>query len=255
MLTSRKNLSVKAISSACFDNVKHCAKWYGINSKAYAHALFEYELAVRSSDSKPDALGNVKYHCMPFGGGDADNDATVTINGTFSRRYGGHTGATKRTHTMHPDGWEMEFFVVKRYRHDGWDFNGEGTGNQLIDEIQCWLKLQDTPDADLLCPILKYETAKSDKCRNLSETMKERVAIVAQKAVYVDNLERACRYAENRNENEGYKGVSASRRMAQLKDLASRMSWRDVEYNPGNSGVIFDYAQNCYKAVFIDYAL
>ena len=42
---------------------------------------------------------------------------------------------------------------------------------------------------------------------------------------------------------------------AQLKDMAKRMEWRDVEWNPGNSGVIFDYAQGCYKAVFIDYAL
>ena len=255
MLTSRKNELVKAISTACFDKVKRCAELYGTDSEAYAHALFEYELAVRSSDSKPDKFGNVKYHCMPFGSGDADNDAPVTINGTFSRRYGGHVGATKRTHTHHPDGWEMEFFVVKRYRHDGWDFNGEGTGNQLIDEILCWLKLQGTSYADLLCPILKYETAKSDKCRSLSETMKDRVAIVAQKAVCVGNLEDVCYEAQRRNAKEGYNGVPARVRMAQLKDLASHMEWRDVEFNPGNSGVIFDYAQDCYKAVFIDYAL
>jgi hypothetical protein len=254
MLTPRTNSAVKAISTACFERVKRYAKIYGENSVQYAHALFEYELAVRSSDSKPDRFGVVKYHCMPVGGGDADTDS-VTINGTFSRRYGGHCGATKRTHTHHPDGWEMQFFVVKRYRHDGWDFNGEGTGNQLVDEIRCWLKLQNTADADFLCPILKYETAKSDKCRSLSDTMKERVCIVAQKAVHVDTLAGACHDAERRNRESGYHGISAESRIAQLENMAKRMHWRDVRHNPGNSGVIFDYAQGCYKAVFIDYAL
>lgn len=255
MLTSRKNLSVKSLSVACFENVKQCAKIYGEYSDEYKKAVFEYELAVRSSDSKPDKNGCVKFHCMPFGGGDADNDATETINGLFSRRRGGHCGATKRTHLSHPDGWEMQFFVVKRYRHDGWDFHGEGTGNQLIDEINCWLKLHDTADADFLCPIFKYETAKSDKCKSLSDTMKERICIVAQKAVWVDDLEGACMVAERRNKEEGYVGTSARVRKTQLEDMAKRMGWRDVRYNPGNSGVIFDYSQGCYKAVFIDYAL
>lgn len=254
MLTSRKNASVKSLSTACFDRVKRYEKRYGVGSVQYQHALFEYELAVRSSDSKPDAFGMVKYHCMPIGGGDADTDS-VTINSIFSRRRGGHTGATKRTHTHHPDGWEMRFFVVKRYRHDGWDFNGEGCGNQLIDEINCWVKLSDTADADFLCPIFKYETAKSDKCRSLSETMKDRVCIIAQKAVWVDDLYGACREAERRNRENGYHGISANSRVAQLEDMARRMGWRDVKHNPGNSGVIFDYAQGCYKAVFIDYAL
>lgn len=255
MLTSRKNSAVKAISTVCFERVKRYEKLYGTESRKYKQALFEYELAVRSSDSKPDAAGNVKYHNMPFGGGDADNDAAVTINGTFSRRYGGHTGATKRTHDHHPDGWEMKFFVVKRYKWHGHDFGGHGSGNQLIDEINCWLKLQDTSDADFLCPVLKYETAKSDKCRSLSETMKERVCIVSQKAVWVDDLEGACREAERRNNAEGLSGISAKNRMAQLENMANRMHWWDVKRNPGNSGVIFDYAQGCYKAVFIDYAL
>ena len=255
MLTKRNNPAVKALSDACFQSVKDAAKTYGEGSPAYLRALFEYELAVRSSDSRPDRFGYVKYRCMPIGGGDADMAACETVNGTFSRRWGGHTGATKRTHTHHPEGWEMKFFVVKRYRHDGWDFNGEGSGNQLVDEINCWLKLSDTPDSDFLCPIFKYETAKSDKCRSLSETMKERVCIIAQKAVYVDDLAGACHYAERLNRESGIPCESAKVRIADLKDMANRMGWRDVEYNPGNSGVIYDYAKSCYKAVFIDYAL
>lgn len=255
MLTSRKNASVKALSTACFERVKRYEKLYGTESRKYKQALFEYELAIRSSDSKPDKFGNVKYHCMPIGGGDADNDAKETVNGLFSRKRGGFTGATKRTHLAHPDGWEMKFFVVKRYKWHGHDFGGHGSGNQLIDEIACWLKLQDTLDADFLCPVFKYETAKSDKCRSLSETMKERVCIISQKAVHVDDLAGACKDAERRNREEGLHGISARNRMVQLEDMANRMGWWDVKRNPGNSGVIFDYAQGCYKAVFIDYAL
>lgn len=245
MLTKRNNLSVKSLSSACFESVKKAEKLYGVHSEQYRKAVFEYELAVRSSDSKPDAFGVVKYHNMPFG----------DICNLFSRRYGGHTGATKRTHTRHPDGWELQFFVVKRYKYHGHEFWGEGCGNQLIDEIACWVKLQDTPDADFLCPIFKFETAKSDKCKPLSDTMKERVCIIAQKAVWTDALRGACKVAEQMNRDNGYNGISASRREKQLLDMANRMGWRDVEWNPGNSGVIFDYSQNCYKAVFIDYAL
>lgn len=245
MLTKRNNPTVKAVSVACFEAVKKSAKLYGTNSPEYKRAVFEYELAVRSSDSKPDAFGVIKYRNMNFG----------EICELFSRRYGGHTGATKRTHDCHPDGWTLQFFVVKRYKWHGHEFWGEGCGNQLIDEIECWLKMQDTPDADFLCPIFKYETAKSDKCKPLSDTMKERVCIIAQKAVHVSNMREACEEAERRNRREGFHGVTAEKRISQLKDLARRMHWRDVEWNGGNSGVIFDYSQNCYKAVFIDYAL
>lgn len=245
MLTSRKNLSVKALSVKAFENVERTARRYGTDSEQYKRALFEYELAVRSSDSRKVVCGRPQYRNTPFS----------EICGLFSRRYGGHTGATKRTHTHHPDGWEMQLFVVKRYKYHGFEFWGEGCGNQLIDEINCWVKLAETPDADYLCPIFKYETAKSDKCQPLSDTMKERVCIVAQKAVWVDDLEGACKDAEARNRACGYRGVPATRRQEQLEDMAKRMGWRDVRHNPGNSGVIFDYSQGCYKAVFIDYAL
>lgn len=245
MLTKRTNQSVKSLSTVCFERVKRYARQYGTESVHYQRALFEYELAVRSSDSKRVIDGRPEYRNMDFG----------EICELFSRKFGGHCGATKRTHVEHPDGWELKFFVVKRYKWHGHDFWGEGCGNQLIDEINCWVKLQDTDDADFLCPILKYETAKSDKCKPLSDTMKERVCIIAQKAVWTDDLCGACREAERRNRAEGYKGISAERRISQLRDMANRMGWRDVEYNPGNSGVIFDYAQGCYKAVFIDYAL
>ncbi len=183
------------------------------------------------------------------------NYSQEEIADMFSRKNGGHCGATKRTHTEAPDGTDLKYIVVKRYKWHGDEFWGEGCGNQLIDEIECWQKLAQTPKADYLCPIFKFFTAKSDKCKPLSDKMKERVCIIAQKAVYVDNLKGACLEAEMRNRQEGYNGTSARVRIQQLNDFADEMGWRDVKVNRGNSGVIFDYAQNCYKAVFIDYAL
>jgi hypothetical protein len=57
------------------------------------------------------------------------------------------------------------------------------------------------------------------------------------------------------NREHGYHGESATARYAKLEEFSESQNWRDAMYNPGNSGVIFDYSKNCYKAVFIDYAL
>lgn len=173
----------------------------------------------------------------------------------YSNARGGHCGATKRTHTENHEGKPFKFFVVKRFKRGGHVFYGEGTGNQLVDEIRCWEKLAMTADADFLCPIVKYFTCKSDKVTPVSEKVLEKVLIIAQKAVHVDDLRGACEAAERMNREGGFRGTDYATRKAELLAFAKRMHWRDVEFNPGNSGVIFDYAANCYKAVFIDYAL
>ena len=232
MFTSRKNPSVKALQSAMSAKA----------TNGNAHARIEHNLSCYTAKDSADRPGRHNYSHEEF-------------QSMFSRRYGGHTGATKRTHTQHPDGWQFEFIVVKRYKYNGHEFWGEGCGNQLIDEINCWVKFSETPDADYLCPILKYFTCKSDKVKPLADKMKERVVIIAQKAEYVSDLRDACLEAERMNRMNGYHGESASERKAKLLDLAKRMGWRDVEWNGGNSGVVFDYAKGYYKAVFIDYAL
>lgn len=230
--TKRTNPAVKAIQTAMSKEA----------TKGSKHARYEHNLSCYTAKDDPSRPGRHNY-------------TQEEVKADYSRRFGGHCGATKRTHTCHPDGWEFTYVVVKRYKSGGWDFNGEGSGNQLIDEINCWNRLAETPDSDFLCPILKYFTSKSDKVEALDDKMKDNVVIIAQKAVWVDDLEGACREAERMNAREGFWGCPAEERMANLKDMAKRMGWRDVEWNPGNSGVIFDYAQGCYKAVFIDYAL
>lgn len=228
-----KNNSTKALQSAMSAKA----------TKGDKSARYEHNLSVYSAGDHPSRPGR-------------HNMTQEEICAEFSRKHGGSCGATKRTHTERPDGTELEFVVVKRYKWHGHEFWGEGCGNQLIDEIECWEKLAKTPDADCLCPILKYFTCKSDKVKPLSDKMKERVVIIAQKAVYVDDLAGACREADNLNRrHHKYSGTTYWEREEKLIDLAKRMGWRDVEYNRGNSGVIFDYADNCYKAVFIDYAL
>lgn len=166
-------------------------------------------------------------------------------------RYGEDCGATKAVHLL-------DHIVVKRHKVGGYIpeiRNAMGTGNQLIDEAKCYERYAMLPEADLLCPVLKYFTSKSDQVTATSETMQRNVVIIAQKAVKVGSAHRMCRKAEEMNREHGYHGESADERYAKLEEFSESQNWRDALYNGGNSGVIFDYAKRCYKAVFIDYAL
>jgi hypothetical protein len=167
-------------------------------------------------------------------------------------RYGDNTdGCSKAVHLL-------DYIVVKRHQRHGYIpeiRNSRGTGNQLIDEINCFKLFADRPEADLLCPIFKWFTSKSDKVTATSETMQRNVVIIAQRAVKVGTAKAMCLKAEEMNREHGYHGESASARFRKLEAFSDSQNWRDAVYNGGNSGVIFDYYRNCYKAVFIDYAL
>ena len=167
-------------------------------------------------------------------------------------------GATKTCHLKSHTDNEFKYIVVKRHQEDGYipEIRNEyGTGNQLIDEINCWVRYAEKPESDFLCPILKYFTAKSDRVSPTSEKMQENVIIIAQRAVKVGYASDMCQLAEKMNEEAGYIGTNAALRYIQLKKFSDSQNWRDAMRNPGNSGVMFDYAQQCFKAVFIDYAL
>lgn len=175
------------------------------------------------------------------------------INRLYSRRGSdGATGATKVCHLYNHNGEKFKYIVVKRFKKWGHDFD---KGNQLIEEIKAWEELHNTATADYLCPILKYFTSKSDKVSDSSETMKNNVVIIAQKAVYVSNAKCACLEAERLNRQNGYHGETAQSRYDGMREVAKAQHWWDAMGNGGNSGVVFDYSKNCYKAVFIDYAL
>lgn len=167
-------------------------------------------------------------------------------------RDGDDCGASKAVHLL-------EYIVVKRHQYRGYvpeKRNQFATGNQLIDEINCWQRFAQLPEADLLCPVLKYFTSKSDKVSATCETMQRNVVIIAQKAVYVSDALSACKKAERLNRENGcLTGESAHRRFEKLRRFSESQNWRDALYNGGNSGVIYDYDLKCYKAVFIDYAL
>lgn len=169
-------------------------------------------------------------------------------------------GATKAVHKKCHNGKKFKYIVVKRFKPWGYIPNvffehEKCTGNQLIDEIGCWNELSKTEWGDLLAPILKYFTSKSDKVSAISETMLENVVIISQKAVEVDDAYNCCEMAYQMNERDGLIGESVNERFHKMKELSRKMGWRDALGNSGNSGVIFDYYQNCWKAVFIDYAL
>lgn len=169
-------------------------------------------------------------------------------------------GASKTVHLENHFGDTFKYIVIKRHRTGGYipsvsREHAKCTGNQLVDEIACWQEFAETEYSDLLCPILKYFTSKSDKVEATSETMQNNVVIIAQKAIYVSDASGACRKAERLNAEKGYKGETASERYDKLARMSKKQGWRDAMFNGGNSGVIFDYSKGCYKAVFIDYAL
>ena len=73
-------------------------------------------------------------------------------------RYGDNTdGCSKAVHLL-------KYIVVKRHQKHGYipEIRNEyGTGNHLIDEINCYKRFNDKPEADLLCPIFKYFTSNN----------------------------------------------------------------------------------------------
>ena len=224
MSMAKRNLFVKALQSAM-----------ATAKKTNAQARIEWEMACNTNSQRGHVF-----------------DQSELLNLYSNYGADGETGATKVCHLDCHNGDEFQFIVVKRFKRWGHAFS---EGNQLIEEINAWQRLAETPDADYICPILKYFTSKSDKVADLSDTMKRNVLIIAQKACYVSYAKRACEKAEQMNREHGYIGDSAVARHAQLKRFAEKMGWWDALDNPGNSGVIFDYASGCYKAVFIDYAL
>ena len=168
------------------------------------------------------------------------------INQMFDRYGENSNGASKAVHLL-------DNIVIKRHQYNGYMPHDAGsTGNQLIDEINCWLKYWDKPEADLLCPVLKYFTSKSDKVTATSNTMQENVVIIAQKAVKVGTAWEMCKKAYEMN---GCRGETPEVRYEKLKAMSRKNHWRDAVHNGGNSGVIYDYHKGYYKAVFIDYAL
>ena len=170
--------------------------------------------------------------------------------------YKGRCGASKVVHTDCHNGEEFQCIVIKRHQYYGYidehQFNPDyyHTGNQLVDEIRCWERFSATDESDYLCPILKYFTSKSDRVSPISEKMQENVLIISQKAIYVRDCLAACQKAAQLNGESDYWD-----RYYKMEAFSNRMGWRDAMDNPGNSGVIYDYSQNRYKAVFIDYAL
>lgn len=228
--TTRKNLTVKFAQSAMAKAKKFSPK-----------IKLEWEIACNTNKDR------------------GWNPTQSELMELYSRSpRGAKRGATKTCHIKSHLGDEFEFIVIKRHQINGYlpeKRNAKSTGNQLVDEINCWEEFAERPESDLLCPIFRHFTSKSDQVDAKSETMQNNVIIIAQKAVYIADASGACREAERLNRENGYHGESKRTRYAKLEAFSESQNWRDAMYNPGNSGVIFDYYQNCYKAVFIDYAL
>lgn len=172
-------------------------------------------------------------------------------------RSGDASGASKATHLYSKNGDAFEYIVIKRMSR--W-YNTD-LGNQCDGEIRKYEQLFGTEAEDFICPIVKAYTTKSNHNSPKGRKGIDNIVIVAQRAVYISNLYNACVKAEAMNNAETARHINlfecedADTRFNRLKAWADSEGMWDCVRNPGNSGVIYDYARKCYKAVFIDYAL
>ena len=146
----------------------------------------------------------------------------------------------------------LEYIVIKRQMINGMTAHG----NQLEEEIKFYLAHKNDEYSDVICPILRYGLHRGDRVESTEEKYFNQTYIVAQKAVYIANALKSCEKAEELNKQYNYyNGEDAYTRYNKLEKFAHHFHMWDVLRNSGNCGVIFDYQQNCYKAVCIDYAL
>ena len=172
-------------------------------------------------------------------------------------RHGDASGASKTCHLNSVNGAPFEYICIKRmstwYSHN--------LGNQAVDEIRRYEQLFETEAIDYICPIIKGYTTKSDHNDKNGDKGIDNVVIVAQKAVFIGNLKRCCDKAEQLNNDACFTPIEQSncetseQRYEKLANWANSEGLWDCVGNGGNSGVIYDYAKKCYKAVFVDYAL
>ena len=180
------------------------------------------------------------------------------------QRKGYTTGEELRSRFYRIDRWDaydnhgaskhsylMDYIVIKRQL-----INGMTTqGNQLKNEIEFYELHKNDEFADVICPILRYGLHRGDRVEDYEEKYYNECYIVSQKAIYVNNAKRCCEKAEELNNANGLQGESAEDRIKKLEKFSNHFKMWDVLHNSGNSGVIFDYEKQCYKAVCIDYAL
>ena len=153
----------------------------------------------------------------------------------------------------------FKYIVIKRMRTDfveGKYLRGNNNNNnQVADELKMFLELEKTENKffNLLNPILRYDTVKSDHNDSESKKSLQKYIIICQKATDIGNWQHACKRAKLLNQKANLIDKFPYQYNKGL-EFAEAYNMQDIIYNIGNSGVIFDIINNCYKAVFIDYA-
>lgn len=236
-MTSRKNSAVKALQAIMASEKKY-----------NQHVQLEWLLSCNTNSARGKVYGQAEIKAL------YDRDD-----------WSQPMGATKTTHLDAHDGTPFKYIVIKRHQTDGYidehakNPTPDQTGNQLVDEIHFWVKYElDATVSDAFCPMLKYFTSKSDKVVATSEKMQDNVIIISQRACEICNAREACEIAYQMNIDAGIDNEyveTPDDRREYLDSISTRFGWRDAMGNGGNSGVIYDYAKQCYKAVFVDYAL
>lgn len=161
-------------------------------------------------------------------------------------------GASKICHLTSHTGEKFKHIIIKRQIK----IDKRGWGNQTAQEINCFVNANDELK-NVLCPILAYYKVKSDKVNDNDDKAHQKYMIIAQKAIYINDLQSCCLKAFEMNKSNGlynkyYDYYEAYKALCKILD---RNNIHDYRGHGGNSGVIFDYEKGYYKAVLIDYGL
>ena len=145
----------------------------------------------------------------------------------------------------------LDNIVIKRQKENSCGY----FGNQVAQEINCFVNASEKLRS-VLCPILAYYKVKSDKVNDEDKKAYSKYIVISQKAIYIDTLENCIQEAYDLNSANGFYNILDVNTMyKQIAKILNDNNINDWQGHPGNSGVIFDYENNCYKAVLIDYGL
>lgn len=191
------------------------------------HSRYEWELAINTNNQRGKVYSQTELLKM------------------FPNDNGDDSGASKTCYIL-------DNIVIKRQKQNSCGY----FGNQVANEINCFVNA-DEKLRSVLCPILAYYKVKSDKVNDDDKKAYEKYLIISQKAVYVNDFETCCQKAFDLNIQKGYYNIFKDWETMYnaLAKILKTNNINDWQGHGGNSGVIFDYENNCYKAVLIDYGL
>ena len=123
-------------------------------------------------------------------------------------------------------------------------------GNQIKKQVETWQKIALNPISQFFNPVLSYGLHRGDKLTATDTRYIDKSFIVSQRAQIYSTVRQAIRTAFNLNQKPYTEGDIENYYM-EMRTAIKSLGLGDIKGE--NVGVIFDYYNGEYRAVFIDY--